>query len=190
MTSISVSTSPCGGWDADIFIQSVIIDIVFSWLVEVGTLISSILSILFEDKYQCLNRHFQKGWEFSGPWRYPKGCWSQKGEVVFTNPCIPICTSTHSIGGQIWAKILKFRLNLTCSSFGSLDAAGYEEAWWSEEVKVKVDVFSSEASHTTSNVSPSSIFLEKVISFPFCTQTQRVLKNTHSSFKSFKLLCD
>jgi len=31
------------------------------------------------------------------------------------------------------------------SSFGSLDAAGYEEAWWSEEVQVKVDLFSSEA---------------------------------------------
>ena len=51
-------------------------------------------------------------------------------------------------------------------------------------MQVKVDLFSSEASHTTSNVSLSSIFIEEVISFPFCTH--RVLKNTHSSFNKLQ----
>ena len=32
----------------------------------------------------------------------------------------------------------------SCSVFGSLDAFGYEEAWQEEEMKVKVDVFSTE----------------------------------------------
>ena len=56
-------------------------------------------------------------------------------------------STTHYVNPSDEGKqdISKFRtLSHTCSVFGSLDAFGYEEAWQHEEMKVKVDVFSTE----------------------------------------------
>ena len=46
---------------------------------------------------------------------------------------------------------------ITCSVFGSLDAFGYEEAWQQEEMKVKVDVFSTEVFSYASYISTLSV---------------------------------
>ena len=63
--------------------------------------------------------------------------------------CLCIFSSTtHYINPSDEGKqgiISKSRiLSHSCSVFGSLDAFGYEEAWQHEEMKVKVDVFSTE----------------------------------------------